>query len=96
MIREASTSGKLAQSRKSVIRTHLAALKSPQILQEADTPSKIGRRFELKLKGGQDPDVFPLARSRSRHILIHAICFPPSNLLLHRLQPGVQFLQSEF
>src|SRR6188472_51433 len=95
MIREASTSGELAQSRKSVIRTHLAALKSPQILQEADTPSKIGRRFELKLKGGQDPDVFPLARSRSRHILIHAICFPPSNLLLHRLQPGVQFLQSE-
>src|SRR6476620_6614773 len=96
MIREGSTSGELAQSRKTVMRTHLTALKSPQILQQADTCSKIGRRFDLKLKGGQDPDVFPLARSRSRHILIHAICFPPSNLLLHRLQTGVQFLQSEF
>ena len=60
MIQETSTSGELAQSRKTVIRTHLTALKSPHILQEADTPSKIGRRFDLKLKGGQDPDVFPL------------------------------------
>ena len=50
MIREASTSGELAQSRKSVIRTHLTALKSPQILQEADTPSKIGCRFDLNSK----------------------------------------------
>src|SRR6266480_4692466 len=95
MVREASTCSELAQSRKTVVRTHLTALKSPQILQEADTPQRLGRRFDLKLKGGQDPDVFPLARSRSRQILIHAICFPPSNLLLHRLQPGVQLLQPE-
>src|SRR5438067_13891067 len=96
MICEARTCSELAQSRKTVIRMHLTALKSPQILQEANTPSQIGRRFDLELKGGQDPDVFPLARSRSRHILIHAICFPPSNLLLHRFQPGVQFLQAKF
>src|SRR6476469_6941686 len=91
MIQETSTLDELAQSRKTVVRPHLTALK----FAGSGHALKVGRRFELKLKGGQDPDVFPLARSRSRHILIHAICFPPSNLLLHRLQPGVQFLQSE-
>ena len=51
---------------------------------------------DISLKEAGGPDVFPLSPSGPRRILLHQRdLLASSDLVLHWLQPGVQFLQSK-